>query len=306
LVDSGETLTSVSRAGKDGESDGGKTTGPRMRDSNIGGKHSVMHKPFVSIVVPVLNEAELIRAFLPHLRAVAPGAEIVVVDGESDDGTAELSAGLADRVLKVSRGRARQMNAGASVARGEVFWFLHADSLIPPNALEEIARSLRDDSNAGGCFRLRLPGLEWIYRVSDSLGNLGVHIFGFALGDHGIFCRRRAFRSAGGFPEIPLMEDAEFYQSLRRWGGMRQSRMAIVGSPRRYEQLGPYRTTLYYVVILGLYVFGARMSTLTSVYRRLTNGNRAPSPDSHSASLPGFGSGNVVPRSITAPSTSRQ
>jgi rSAM/selenodomain-associated transferase 2 len=265
-----------------------------------------MRKPFVSIIVPALNEAELIRAFLRHLRAVAPGAEIVVVDGESDDGTAELSAGLADRVLKVSRGRARQMNAGANVARGEVFWFLHADSLIPANALEEIARILHDDSNAGGCFQLRLPGREWIYRVSDSLGNLGVQIFGFALGDHGIFCRRRAFLSAGGFPEIPLMEDAEFYRSLRRSGGMQQSRMAIVGNPRRYEQLGPYRTTLYYFVILGLYVFGARMSALTSVYQRLTRGKRAPLADSHSASLPGLDSVGAFPRSTTAPSGSRQ
>jgi rSAM/selenodomain-associated transferase 2 len=265
-----------------------------------------MRRPFVSIVVPALNEAKLIRAFLQHLRAVVPDAEIVLVDGGSDDGTAELSAGLADRVLKVSCGRARQMNAGANVADGEVFWFLHADSLIPPNSLEEIARILRDDSNAGGCFQLRLPGREWIYRVSDSLGNLGVHIFGFALGDHGIFCRRRAFWSAGGFPEIPLMEDAEFYRSLRRGGGMRQSRMAIVGNPRRYEQLGPYRTTLYYFVILGLYVLGARMSTLVSVYLRLTKGNRAPSADNHSASLPGLDSAGGFPRSTTAPSGSRQ
>ena len=186
---------------------------PKVRE------HPVMSVPFVSIIVPVLNESVLIRAFLEHVRAVAPSAEIVVVDGGSDDGTPELSAGLADRVLKVSRGRARQMNAGARVARGEVFWFLHADSVIPPNALEEIAKILHEDSNVGGCFRLRLPGREWIYRVSDSLGNVGVQVFGFALGDHGIFCRRRAFLSAGKFPEVPLMEDAEFYRSLRRCGG---------------------------------------------------------------------------------------
>ena len=265
-----------------------------------------MRRPFVSIIVPVLNESALIRAFLEQLRAVAPSAEIVVVDGGSDDGTPELSAGLADRVLKASRGRARQMNAGARVARGEVFWFLHADSVIPPNALEEIAKILHEDSNVGGCFRLRLPGREWIYRVSDSLGNVGVQVFGFALGDHGIFCRRRAFLSAGKFPEVPLMEDAEFYRSLRRCGGMRQSRMAIVGSQRRYEQLGPYRTTIYYVIILGLYLIGARMSTLTSVYRRLNNGSYGTPPRSHSASLPGFGSADVFPRSTTVPLGLRQ
>ena len=165
---------------------------------------------------------------------------------------------------------------------------------------------LREDSNAGGCFRLRLPGREWIYRVSDSLGNVGVHIFGFALGDHGIFCRRHAFFSAGEFPEIPLMEDAEFYRSLRRCGGMRQSRMAIVGHQRRYERLGPYRTTIYYAVILGLYLVGAGMSTLTSVYRRLNNGCSKTHPRSHSASLPGLGPADVFSRSTTAPLGLRQ
>jgi len=87
---------------------------------------------------------------------------------------------------------------------------------------------------------------------------------------------------------------------------MRQSRMAIVGNPRRYEQLGPYRTTLYYLLILGLYVFGARISTLITIYRRLTRESGVPLGDSHSASLPGFDSADVFPRSTTAPSGSRQ
>lgn len=265
-----------------------------------------MGRPFVSIIVPVLNESVLIRAFLEHIRAVAPSAEIIIVDGGSNDGTAELSAGLADYVLKGSRGRAQQMNAGARLARGEVFWFLHADSVPPRTALEEIAEILGEDSNAGGCFRLRLPGREWIYRVSDSLGNVGVHVFGFALGDHGIFCRRHAFFSAGEFPEIPLMEDAEFYRSLRRCGGMRQSRMAIIGDQRRYERLGPYRTTVYYAVILGLYLIGARMSTLTSIYRRLNNGCSRTHPRSHSASLPGLGPSGVFSRSTAVPLELRQ
>lgn len=190
-----------------------------------------MSRPFISIIVPVLNESALIRAFLECLRAVAPSAEIVVADGGSDDGTPGLSAGLADRVLKVSRGRGRQMNAGARVARGEVFWFLHADSVIPATALEEIAKILHKDSNVGGCFRLRLPGRKWIYRVSDSLGSVGVHIFGFALGDHGIFCRRRAFLSAGTFPDLPLMEDAEFYRSVRRCRGcVNRARRSLAAS----------------------------------------------------------------------------
>jgi hypothetical protein len=102
------------------------------------------------------------------------------------------------------------------------------------------------------------------------------------------------------------MEDAEFYRALRRCGGMRQSRMAILGSQRRYEQLGSYRTTIYYAVILGLYLVGARMSVLTSVYRRLNNGGHTPSRQSHSASLPGLGSADVFSRSTTVPSGLRQ
>ena len=250
-----------------------------------------MNQTFVSIVVPVLNEAALIREFLQHLRATVPSAEVIVVDGGSGDGTREISVELADRVLVAACGRGRQMNAGAAVACGEVLWFLHADAVIPDNALEEIAKVLGDDANVGGCFRLRLPREEWIYRVSDSLGNIGVHVFGFALGDHGIFCRRQAFLKAGRFPEIPLMEDAECYRALRRLGRMVQLRSVIVGSPRRYEQLGAYRITIYYTFMLALYVAGAQITTLTSIYHRLTSGSYAANPRTHSsASLAGVGS----------------
>jgi rSAM/selenodomain-associated transferase 2 len=260
----------------------------------------------ISIIVPVLNESALIRAFLRQLRAIAPAAEVIVVDGGSDDGTPELSSSLADYVLRSSRGRARQMNAGASVARGEVFWFLHADSLIPANALDEIEQVLQEGSSAGGCFRLRLPGREWIYRVSDTLGNLGVHVFGFALGDHGIFCRRQAFESAGQFPEVPLMEDAQFYRALRQQGEMTQVRSSITGNPRRYEELGPYRTTSYYLLILALYVAGARVGALTSIYRRLTRSGAATLPKVHSTSLAGFDSAAAFSRSATVPFGLRQ
>lgn len=234
----------------------------------------------LSIIVPVLNEAAIIGPFLRHLRAAAPAAEIIVVDGGSDDGTVALGEPSADRVLCVTGGRASQMNAGAVIARGEILWFLHADSELPPNAVESIRHLLTDPGWIGGCFRLRFPRREWVYRVSDSLGNLGVDIFGFALGDHGIFCRRASFEKAGGFPDVPILEDAELYRRLRGLGKMRQIRDAIVSSPRRYEMLGPYRTTAYYALILALYVAGVRIETLHRFYRRL---HRLAASDSHAA-----------------------
>ena len=108
------------------------------------------------------------------------------------------------------------MNAGAKAACGEVIWFLHVDLRLPANARRLIETTLSESSCVGGCFRLRFPKRELIYRISDSCGNLGVEVFGFALGDHGIFCRRASFLEVGGYPEVPILEDAEIYRRLHR------------------------------------------------------------------------------------------
>jgi rSAM/selenodomain-associated transferase 2 len=224
-------------------------------------------QPFLSVIVPVLNEAEIIRGFLLHLRAVAPGAEIIVVDGCSAADTVAVCQGLADRLLRAPRGRATQMNAGAAIARGEVLWFLHADSRLPIDATAEIEQSLTNSQTVGGCFRLRFPSRRLIYRVSDSIGNIGVDIFGISLGDHGIFCRREAFVRAGGHPNVPLFEDAEIYRRLWRCGRMRQLRPKIETSPRVYEAYGPYRTTAFYFFLLVLYVAGVPIRFLHRMYQ---------------------------------------
>lgn len=226
----------------------------------------------VSIIVPVLNEGAILDRFLRQLREHAPGAELIVVDGGSMDRSMSIAERHADITLRCApASRAAQMNAGARAATGDVFWFVHADSTISAANVADMARALRRDTRlSGGCFRLRILRREWIYRVTDSVGNAGVHVFGFALGDHGIFCRREAFEAVGGYRNWPILEDAEFYRALRRNGGrMRQLRPEIASSPRRYEALGPYRTTLFYIAILALYVTGARMETMLRVYRRL-------------------------------------
>ncbi|MEY2481555.1 MAG: hypothetical protein QOK24_83 [Verrucomicrobiota bacterium] len=223
--------------------------------------------PFLSIVLPVLNEAPLIRSFLLHLRDVAPDAEIIVVDGGSHDGTASIAEPLADVVISAARGRALQMNAGASVARGNVLWFLHADLEVPRDSLREIEQALSDWRTVGGCFRLRFPERQRIYRISDSVGNIGVEVFGFALGDHGIFCRRETFNQLGGYRDVPILEDAEIYRALRSRGRMVQLRDEIRCSPRAYLKHGPYRTTAVYFLILVFYVAGVPISPLNGIYR---------------------------------------
>jgi len=228
----------------------------------------------VSIIIPVFNEAPLIRPFLSNLRERTRGAEIIVVDGGSTDGTDRLAEGFCDRVIRSgARSRAKQMNVGADAAGGEIFWFLHADAEVPLESLNEIARIMRDPEICGGFFRIRLPPAPAVYRLTDSFA----HYAGLALrmrcGDHGIFCRRSVFADAGGFPDVPLMEDVEFFRRLRRWGRVVYSNKRIGASPRRYETVGPTRLTFAYGSIATLYLFGVSTSMLARIYRRTCCGS---------------------------------
>jgi rSAM/selenodomain-associated transferase 2 len=221
----------------------------------------------VSIIVPVFNEAPLIRRFLAHLRDRAPGAEVIVADGGSTDGTAELAANLCDRLVQSQRGRARQMNSGANAAQGEILWFVHADAELPLESLDEIAGIMDDSNVVGAYFRIRLPrGL--VYRLTDSFAHYAGILLRMRCGDHGIFCRRTAFVDVGGFPEVPLMEDVEFFRRLRRCGRVTYSEKRILVSARRYEAVGRSRLTFAYGLIATLYIFGVSLPTLAAFYQR--------------------------------------
>jgi rSAM/selenodomain-associated transferase 2 len=225
----------------------------------------------ISIIVPVFNEAALIRPFLQHLRERAPEAEIIVADGGSSDGTDRLAVGFCCRLVESDRGRARQMNTGALAARGEILWFVHVDARLPLKCLDEISHIMDDPNVVGGYFRIRLPrGL--VYRLTDGFAHYAGIVLRIRCGDHGIFCRRGAFLSIGGFPEVPLMEDVEFFRRLHRCGRVRYSEQRILVSPRRYEALGRTRLTLAYGVIATLYVFGIPLSILAQIYKRMCCG----------------------------------
>jgi rSAM/selenodomain-associated transferase 2 len=229
----------------------------------------------ISIIVPVFNERALIRPFLNHLRERAPEAEVVVVDGGSSDGTAQLAAGFCDRLVESGRGRARQMNAGARAARGGVLWFLHVDAEVPLGCLNEVAHVLANPNVVGGYFRIRLPRSP-IYRLTDGFAHYAGILLRIRCGDHGIFCRRTVFLNIGGFPDVPLMEDAEFFRQLHRYGRVRYSEQRILVNPRRYKSVGRVRLTLAYGIIATLYVFGVRLSTLTSIYQRMCRDRFSP------------------------------
>src|SRR5881398_3750361 len=220
----------------------------------------------ISIIVPVWNEAPLIRPFLQHLRERAPETEIIVVDGGSSDGTAELAEKFADRIVTTRRNRAVQMNVGARAASGNVLWFLHVDVELPAQCLDEIGRTLNDPNVAGGYFRIRLPQSPFVYRLTDSFAHYAGILLRMRCGDHGIFCRRQLFEELGGFPETPIMEDVEFFRMLHRRGRVAHTRKRIMANPRRYEQIGHVRLTLAYGLIAALYAAGIPLRVLRWLY----------------------------------------
>jgi rSAM/selenodomain-associated transferase 2 len=199
----------------------------------------------LSIIIPCLNEAECIADTLAALGpARRRGAEVIVVDGGSDDGTADRAAPMADAVISAARERASQMNAGARRARGEILLFLHADSR-PPEAVDGLViDGLKRASRSWGRFDVSIDGAHPLLRAVERLMNLRSRLTGIATGDQGIFVTRTLFTAAGGFPDIPLMEDVELSKRLKRFGPPLCLRHRIVTSGRRWEKRGVLRTIL--------------------------------------------------------------
>lgn len=221
----------------------------------------------ISLIVPVFNEAVSVEQFLKCLRERAGGAEIIVVDGRSTDRTFDLARNHCDRCLRAPHGRAAQMNAGARAALGETFWFLHADCKVPVDCLRQISEALRNPDVVGGFFRIRIPDKRVVYRLTDSFAHYAGILLRMRFGDHGFFCRRTAFEKIGGFPEVPLMEDAKFFGRLRRLGGIAIIPSRLVSSARRYEQIGPWRLTLTYGLIALLSLCRVPIVILARIYR---------------------------------------
>lgn len=226
-----------------------------------------MSRPSLSIVVPVLNEAAGIAT---TLRALAPwrarGHELIVADGGSSDGTPARCAGLADAVIAAPRGRARQMNAGAAQARGEVLLFLHADTHLPPGADAAIARALQAGADWGR-FDVHIEGRSAMLPIVATLMNARSRWSGIATGDQAIFVRRALFESIGGFPDQPLMEDIELSRRLRLRSRPACLHERAATSGRRWDSRGAWRTIVLMWTLRLRYRLGASPDVLARAYR---------------------------------------
>lgn len=223
----------------------------------------------LAIIVPALREAANLARLLPALRAAAPGAEIIVADAGSDDGTREVAARVAGvTVLTCERGRARQMNAGARAARGDTLLFLHADTVLPDGFEASITRALAEPGVVAGRFDVRLDNPRWPFRMIASLMNLRSRWSGISTGDQALFVRRDVFEALGGFPDIPLMEDIELTRRLKRRGRQAALRERVTTSARKWEREGVARTIGLMWTLRLLYACGVSPARLHRWYYR--------------------------------------
>ena len=220
----------------------------------------------LSIIMPVLDEAASIES---ALRRLAPcrqrGTEVIVVDGGSSDGTADLAHPFADQVLKSQRGRAAQMNAGAAVARGDVLLFLHVDTRLPDDADRLVLDGLARSGRAWGRFDVRFDSGGWL-RVIALMMNFRSRLTGICTGDQAMFVTRAAFDSIGGFPPIPLMEDVTAATLLKRVSRPLSLHTRVTTSGRRWRQHGIWRTILLMWRLRLAFYFGVDPDRLAKQY----------------------------------------
>jgi rSAM/selenodomain-associated transferase 2 len=200
----------------------------------------------ISVIIPVLNEKEILPSTLQSLGTFPELFEIIVVDGGSTDGTREALEGsllVKARLLSSECGRGNQLNAGAKAAKGDVLIFLHADTRLPPPALQAIEQVLSDPRVVGGGFRVRFQEERpCILRVVEAGINFRTRFFRDPTGDQAIFCRRSAFDAIGGFTPWPIFEDVDFMHRLRGFGRCRIVLFPVITSARRYIARGVLRT----------------------------------------------------------------
>lgn len=222
-----------------------------------------------SIIIPVLNEAERINCFLERLSQLRGNKsyEIIVVDGDPVKST--INAVTDDRIIKIvsSAGRAKQMNTGAAEATGEILIFLHADTELPPNALKYIEKTLRQEKYVAGAFDLDIDTKHWFIKVVSSVARVRSRLTQVPYGDQAIFIRRDYFYQIGCFSEIPLMEDVELMQRIKRRG----DRICILDrciktSDRRWQKNGMIHTTFLDILLPMLFKCGISADTLAKYY----------------------------------------
>ena len=220
----------------------------------------------ISVIIPTLNEEINLGATLDPLQNIT-GLEIIVADGGSSDSTINIAEAAGARVVTSRASRGFQQNSGAATATGEIFLFLHADTLLPAGFERMIRACLNQDGVTAGAFKLSIDipgaGINFI----ATMANCRAKLLQLPYGDQALFMTRENFKKAGGFPEIDIMEDFALVGKLRKLGRIKTLPEAVVTSGRRWQKLGVLRTILINQAIIIGYLLGLSPTSLASWYR---------------------------------------
>lgn len=236
-------------------------------------------RPTVSVIIPVLNEAESIQSVLQFLQSVPAESsiEVIVVDGGSQDRTVELAMAVGVKVLKAQGGRAMQMNAGARTATGKILLFLHADTRLPDRFIPLVQQTLAQPKTIAGAFELAIVGQERGLRWIEWTVKWRSRLFQLPYGDQAIFLKAETFAQLGGFAELPIMEDFELVRRLRPYGRITIVPASVLTSGRRWKTLGIVRTTLINQIVIVAYFLGVSPARIAAWYRSGMSKYQAPS-----------------------------
>ena len=221
----------------------------------------------ISIIIPVLNEANTIAPVISTARN-AENVEIIVADGGSSDGTVEIAQSLGVRVISTAARRSTQMNAGAIVATGKILLFLHADTYLPRGYDSRVRQALAKPSSVGGAFELKIDARSLCLRLVEIGVNCRSNFWQMPYGDQAIFLSSATFDKIGGFPDLPLMEDFEFVHRLKKQGRIEILPQQVLTSARRWQKIGILKTTVINQIIIIAYFLGVSPDRLAFWYRR--------------------------------------
>lgn len=226
----------------------------------------------ISIIIPVLNEAENISLVISSIQR-AENIEIIIVDGGSQDNTVKIAENLAVKVIVTNRGRAIQMNRGAKIATGEILLFLHGDTQLPIGFETQVRETFINSNIIAGAFQLKIKGDQFSLRLIEKTVFWRSKYLQMPYGDQAIFIKASSFWELGGFPEQPIMEDFEFIRRLNRLGKIEILSSYVITSGRRWQKLGIFKTTLINQFMVIGYYLGISPTKLAQWYRGKTIGN---------------------------------
>ncbi|KOP26225.1 glycosyltransferase [Hapalosiphon sp. MRB220] len=221
----------------------------------------------ISIIIPTLNEAENIKTALASTQP-SNHVEVIVVDGGSEDETVQIAESLDIKVILSAPGRAKQMNAGAGVASGEILLFLHADTRLPLGFDVMVREALTQPGVVAGAFCLRIGAEQPSLRLVEWGVNVRSRFLQMPYGDQAIFLTRKIFNHVGDFPELPIMEDFEMIRRLKKLGKITLVSVPVITSARRWLKKGIWQTTLINQIVIIAYFLGIPPQQICSWYRR--------------------------------------